>query len=144
VPDARRDRFDDGLGQNVRSWSSVSLRGDPHGFCLHGPEQRKFDPLGQGLGGKLGWLVTCGDRLDTQAGLVRSGPEPTAVSLGGSAFFALSIPIALRRQPYLAQHARGCAECQYQASVRSDSLAERSEFELPVPVSKLSDDSVVL
>jgi hypothetical protein len=29
-------------------------------------------------------------------------------------------------------------------SVRSDSLAERSEFELPVPVSKLSDDSVVL
>jgi hypothetical protein len=29
-------------------------------------------------------------------------------------------------------------------SVRTDSLAERSEFELPVPVSKLSDDSVVL
>jgi hypothetical protein len=25
-----------------------------------------------------------------------------------------------------------------------DSLAEQSEFELPVPVSKLSDDSVVL
>ena len=25
-----------------------------------------------------------------------------------------------------------------------DSLVERSEFELPVPVSKLSDDSVVL
>jgi hypothetical protein len=25
-----------------------------------------------------------------------------------------------------------------------DSLAERSEFELPVPVSKLSDDNVVL
>jgi hypothetical protein len=44
----------------------------------------------------------------------------------------------------VAQHARGCAECQYQASVRSDSLAEGSEFELPVPVSKLSDDSIVL
>jgi hypothetical protein len=28
--------------------------------------------------------------------------------------------------------------------VRNDSMAERSEFELPVPVSKLSDDSVVL
>jgi hypothetical protein len=55
-----------------------------------------------------------------------------------------SIPIALPRQPYLAQHARGCAECHYQASVRSDSLAEQSEFKLPVPVSKLSDDNVVL
>jgi putative transposase len=29
-------------------------------------------------------------------------------------------------------------------AVRIDSLAERSEFELPVPVSKLSDDNVVL
>jgi hypothetical protein len=29
-------------------------------------------------------------------------------------------------------------------SVRSDSMVERSEFELPVPLSKLSDDSVVL
>src|SRR5690349_18851799 len=29
-------------------------------------------------------------------------------------------------------------------SVRSDSLAERSEFELPVPVSKLSDDTIML
>jgi hypothetical protein len=29
-------------------------------------------------------------------------------------------------------------------SVRTDSLAERSEFELPVPVSKLSDDSIML
>ena len=81
-----------------------------------------------------------------QAGLVRSGPEPTAVSLGGSAFFAsiLSIPIALRRQPYLAQHARGCAECHYQASLRNDSLAERGEFELPVPICEQSDDSIRL
>jgi len=68
----------------------------------------------------------------------------TRAILGGSAFFAsiLSIPIALRRQPYLAQHARGCAECQYQASVRSDSLAERSEFELAVPISKLPDEQL--
>ena len=29
-------------------------------------------------------------------------------------------------------------------SIRSDSLAERSEFELPVPVSKLSYDSIML
>ena len=29
-------------------------------------------------------------------------------------------------------------------SVRTDSLAERSEFELPVPVSKLPDDSIML
>jgi hypothetical protein len=32
----------------------------------------------------------------------------------------------------------------YVRSVRGDSLTERSEFELPVPVSKLPDDSVVL
>jgi hypothetical protein len=38
----------------------------------------------------------------------------------------------------------GCAECHYEASVRNDSLAERSEFELPVPVSKLSYDSTKL
>jgi hypothetical protein len=29
-------------------------------------------------------------------------------------------------------------------SVRSDSMAEGSEFELPVPVSKLSDESIML
>jgi hypothetical protein len=32
----------------------------------------------------------------------------------------------------------------YVRSVRGDSLTERSEFQLPVPVSKLSDDNVVL
>ena len=52
--------------------------------------------------------------------------------------------IKFRDLPRPAQHARGCAECHYQAPVRSDSLAEQSEFELPVPLSKLSDDSVVL
>jgi hypothetical protein len=29
-------------------------------------------------------------------------------------------------------------------SVRSDSLAERSEFELPVPISKPSDDNTMV
>ena len=36
------------------------------------------------------------------------------------------------------------AECHYQASVRSDSLAEGSEFELPVPIYEQSDDSIRL
>ena len=33
---------------------------------------------------------------------------------------------------------------EYRVSVRSDSLAERSEFELPVPLSELSDNSLML
>ena len=35
-------------------------------------------------------------------------------------------------------------QCHHRASVRGDSLAEGSEFELPVPVCKLSDDSILL
>jgi hypothetical protein len=38
--------------------------GEPHGFFLRGPEQREIDQFGQDLGGELGWLVICADRLD--------------------------------------------------------------------------------
>ena len=49
----------------------MSLRGDPHDFCLCGPEEREIDPLGQDLGGDLGWLVICGDRFDNFRGQER-------------------------------------------------------------------------
>jgi hypothetical protein len=46
---------------------------------------------------------------------------------------------------YKAEQDRSCAALCRTTSIRgTDSLLERSEFELPVAVSKLSDDNVVL
>jgi hypothetical protein len=55
--------------------------------------------------------------------------------------------IDLSPSPFIQQIRAQCGlicEIPSKISEPLDSLAERSEFELPVPVSKLSDDSVVL
>jgi hypothetical protein len=81
-PCPRHDGIDSttGLSKMCGAASSVSLRGDPNGFCLRGPEQREIDPFGQDFAGELGWLVTCSDRLDNFRGQERQPQQSSDVA----------------------------------------------------------------
>jgi hypothetical protein len=60
MPDARRDRFDDGVGQNCEEMIERKPTRRSRRLLLGNPEEREIDPFGQDLGGELGWLVPCG------------------------------------------------------------------------------------
>jgi hypothetical protein len=88
-------------------------------YMTGGPVVAKFPPPS----------LACSSRLRRPQDYYRFRPPETASRSLGHLAFRVAVPTPMTPLP---------------VSVRSDSLAERSEFELPVPVSKLSDDGVVL